>query len=96
MMPINFPDSPEANDIYTVDTSSWKFDGEKWLILSASASIDTLNSLTDVSISSPISGEVLAYNGSTWVNESVPSGGYLDGGNALTVYENEPIDGGAA
>lgn len=29
-MAIDFPDSPVINDIFTVGTKSWIYDGEKW------------------------------------------------------------------
>lgn len=32
-MAIDFPNSPTINDIYQVGTSSWQYDGEKWLSL---------------------------------------------------------------
>jgi hypothetical protein len=32
-MAIDFPNDPDVDDIYEVGTSSWQYDGEKWLSL---------------------------------------------------------------
>jgi hypothetical protein len=31
-MSIDFPDSPEENDVFTVDNKQWTFDGVKWVL----------------------------------------------------------------
>jgi hypothetical protein len=36
-MAVNFPNSPAINDIFTSGSSSWKWDGTKWVPLSGSA-----------------------------------------------------------
>lgn len=35
-MAIDFPNSPATNDTYTVGGTTWKYDGEKWIIISSS------------------------------------------------------------
>ena len=46
--------------------------------LSAAPS-NTLNDLTDVSVSSPSTNDLLSWNGSAWVNATVSTG--IDSGN---------------
>jgi len=36
-MPIDFPNSPTTNDFYTVGNRTWRYDGEKWVILNEAA-----------------------------------------------------------
>ena len=35
-MPLNFPDSPTLNEIYTSGSNSWRWDGTVWNALSSS------------------------------------------------------------
>ena len=35
-MPLNFPDSPSLNEIYTSGSNSWRWDGTVWNALSSS------------------------------------------------------------
>jgi len=44
-------------------------------VLSATASATDLDSLTDVTLTSPTSGQVLSYNGTAWVNAAASGGG---------------------
>ena len=36
-MPLNFPDSPTLNEIYTSGSNSWRWDGTVWNALSSSS-----------------------------------------------------------
>lgn len=36
-MPLNFPDSPSLNEIYTSGSNSWQWDGTVWNALSSSS-----------------------------------------------------------
>ena len=36
-MPLNFPDSPTLNEIYTSGSNSWQWDGTVWNALSSSS-----------------------------------------------------------
>lgn len=36
-MPLNFPDSPSLNEIYTSGSNSWRWDGTVWNALSSSS-----------------------------------------------------------
>lgn len=56
-----------AADTWSLDTSTY----------STTAHSHTLDGLSDVTITTPASGNVLSYNGSTWVN-SAPAGGGAD------------------
>jgi len=53
-------------------------------VLSATASATDLDSLTDVTLTSPSNGQVLSYNGSAWVNAAGGSGGGATVLNDLT------------
>jgi hypothetical protein len=33
LMAIDFPNTPNTNDTYTVNGRTWLYDGEKWVIL---------------------------------------------------------------
>ena len=58
-----------------------------------SPSTAALNDLSDVTISSASSGQILKYNGSGWVNDAVPSAGYWltqsasAGATSVTFYD---------
>jgi len=39
-MAINFPDSPTLYQSYSSAGRSWRYDGEKWTLISASVNID--------------------------------------------------------
>ena len=39
-MAINFPDSPILYQTYTTSGRSWRYDGEKWILVYASINID--------------------------------------------------------
>lgn len=60
-MALNFPSSPADGDVY--DNFIWDATAAVWR-----PSRTTLNSLSDVTITSPASGDYLYYDGSTWVN----------------------------
>ena len=88
----NKPTIPAAYSLPTASTSTLggvKVDGSTITInnngvISASGSdggSSALSGLTDVSLSSPYSGQVLKYNGSKWVNGTVSGGG--SGGTQL-------------
>jgi len=74
-MAINFPDSPSTNDLWTVGSNTWSFDGEKWVLVAGTIYLDDL---TDVSASAPATGEFLKWDGSAWVPASIPSINFLD------------------
>jgi len=69
-MPINFPNTPALNDEHTVGQITWVWNGTSWRAqrTSAVSSGDTLNDLSDVIIASAVSGQVLKYDGTNWVN----------------------------
>lgn len=68
-MPIDFPNSPTTNQVYTVSGRTWIYDGEKWGLQGVSNSV-VLDGLSDVTAPSPTSGDFLKWNGSAWVNTS--------------------------
>lgn len=70
-MPIDFPNSPTLNQVYTVGATSWTYDGEKWLITASGIDGSGIanNSVTSDKLASSVAGNGL-------------SGG---GGNALAV-----------
>ena len=64
-----------------------------------SGSVNSLNDLSDVSLASPSSGNLLSYNGSTWVNNSnlsvgvVTTSGAVEVGGNLTVTGDLTVEG---
>jgi hypothetical protein len=64
-----------AGPIYTNGTRVTTFSGD-WNDLANKPTVPTnLDSLTDVIVTSPSSGQVLKYNGTNWVNDSDATGG---------------------
>jgi hypothetical protein len=46
-MPLNFPDSPSLNQIYTSGSNTWEWDGTVWNAISSSiVGIDGTNGIT--------------------------------------------------
>lgn len=45
-MAIDFPNSPTTNDIYTVGNRTWRYDGEKWVIINQANNIN--NQIYDI------------------------------------------------
>jgi hypothetical protein len=72
---IDFPNSPTVNDEFTVDNRTWVWTGVSWD--SKTITSIQINDLSDATITSPVNGELLMYNGDLWVNE-----GNVDGGSA--------------
>lgn len=72
-MPIDFPNSPTTNQVYTANGRTWIYDGEKWGLQSVSNSV-VLDGLSDVTSPSPTSGDFLKWNGSAWVNDPIDLG----------------------
>ena len=61
-----------------------KDDGAESVVeIGGGAGASALDDLTDVTISSPASGQVLSYNGSGWVNAASAAGG--------SVYYKDPV-----
>jgi len=48
-MAINFPNSPTIDDTYTLDTTTWKWDGVSWNVIAATADTGTISIPTDIS-----------------------------------------------
>ena len=46
LMAIDFPNSPTTNDIYTVGNRTWRYDGEKWVIINQANNIN--NQIYDI------------------------------------------------
>jgi plastocyanin len=79
-MALNFPSAPELNDEYTVDGTTWRFDGTAWNIVSsgsvfntitgdvgsttADSGSDTLNIVGAGGITTSITGDTLSIDGS--------------------------------
>jgi hypothetical protein len=55
-----------------------------------------LDDISNVSVASPTLNDVLTYNGSAWVSQAGGGSGYIDGGQANTIFDTTNIDGGNA
>lgn len=64
------PGTPSIGDVLVWDGSTWAYVDQGTL-----AVILDINDLADVTIVSPISGQVLTYNGSAWVNDTPTASG---------------------
>ena len=67
-MAINFPDSPSVDDTYTAAGRTWVWDGTVW---ANEGSTLPLGELSDVTVLNPVSGEVVQYNGTEWINAAI-------------------------
>ena len=66
-----------ADKFYTTNGLYWSGNG-------VSINVSTLDDLSDVVITAPSSNQVLKYDGTKWVNGSVPGGGGGGGGSGIT------------
>ena len=66
-MAMNFPNSPAINSTFTVGSNTWMYDGQKWLLVAEALELDDL---VGVSISSATNGQVLKFDGASWINDS--------------------------
>jgi hypothetical protein len=74
-MPVDFPNSPNVNDQFTVNGKTFNFNGVSWdSVFSPSAGV--LNNLADVSVPSPVDEYVLTWDSasSQWI-AAEPTGG---------------------
>ena len=88
-MAINFPSSPSNGTIHTEADVTWVYDGTSWKSTGYAALSGALGSLTDVTLSSVQTGQLLSYSGSSWGNASLSLNGLSDVDLATT----PPTDG---
>ena len=50
-MPINFPNSPSLNQVYTIDQKSWRYNGTAWNVISSGFDLSTSPSFTNLVVS---------------------------------------------
>ena len=50
-MPINFPNSPALNEVYTIDQKSWRYNGTAWNVISSGFDLSTSPSFTNLVVS---------------------------------------------
>ena len=77
-MAINFPSSPSNGTTHTEAGVTWVHDGTSWKSTGYTASSGALGSLTDVTLSSVQTGQLLSYSGSSWGNASLSLNGLSD------------------
>ena len=49
-MPINFPNSPAPNEVYTIDQKSWRYTGTAWNVISSGYDLSTSPSFTNLAV----------------------------------------------
>lgn len=76
-------DGGSGTSLYIKESGSAKLG---WVAVNPSGGSSDLDGLTDVTITSPSSGEVLKYNGSAWVNDTVSGGGDALTSNPLSQF----------
>jgi hypothetical protein len=69
-----FPNTPSIGTIHSIGTVTWEWNGVAWVVKSGTIVDIALSDLSDVTISSPNSNQVLKYNGSEWVNDNLDGG----------------------
>lgn len=99
--PVLFVDSIEIDTTGATTDQVLKFNGTKFVAATApSGGATNLDGLTDVTVPSPNTNDVLTYNGSVWTSASaasvVPSTTALDGGrpDTLQFFVMGPVDAG--
>ena len=65
-MAIDFPNSPNVNDVFTVGNKTWTWDGVTWKSTASGSS--NLAGLSSVIIANPQIGHILKWDGTNWVN----------------------------
>jgi hypothetical protein len=71
-----FPNTPTIGQTHSIGTVTWEWNGVAWVVKSGTIVDIALSDLTDVTISSPNSNQVLKYNGSEWVNDNLDGGAF--------------------
>lgn len=74
-MAIDFPNSPTVDDEFTADGRIWVWTGAVWNAKQVT-SLD-LTDLADVTVTTASNGDIIRYNGTTWINDNT-----IDGGSA--------------
>jgi len=73
------PGSPTQGQMYynTADKKAYLFNGSTWVLLTPVEvqNIGSLNDIADVSITLATTGDILRWNGTTWVNSSLAAAG---------------------
>jgi phosphoserine aminotransferase len=59
-MAIDYPNSPSLNDEFTVDTTTWKYNGTQWVIIVGEQTIATGSITTDKIATNAITAAKLA------------------------------------
>ena len=67
-MTINFPDSPSVDDVFTSGDKTWIWNGSTW---TSSNTPPSFNGISDVALTSPVTGDVVQYDGTEWVNADI-------------------------
>ena len=49
-MPLNFPNNPAPNDVYTVDQKTWRYTGTAWNIVSGNVNASVTSSFTNIAV----------------------------------------------
>lgn len=75
---MNFPSNPLINDVYSLGSRSWQWNGVAWI-----ARATPNSNLTTIAAATPADGDVLEYlgAGSAWVATLAPRKLKVDGGN---------------
>lgn len=86
-MPLNFPTSPDLNDIYTFGGSSWIWNGSGWVSYNPSAEnvVDSLNGLTGSVLLGEGSNITLTPSGNTIIIGSDSGVASLIAGSGITL-----------
>lgn len=80
---------------WETDSGAWIWDGSSWVQISGvDGAASTIEELTDVSIdTSLVSGDVLQFNGTRWVNAASTGGSSSPGGSSGDIQTNNGIGG---
>ena len=93
------PGSPTQGQMYynTADKKAYLFNGSTWVLLTPVEvqNIGSLNDIADISITLATTGDILRWNGTTWVNSSLAAAGIASTSDlhpAVTVTDSTSID----
>jgi len=99
-MPINFPNSPAHNEVYTIDQKSWRYTGTAWDVVSSSADLTVLNATNLTSGTVPVlrlgtagTRDATTYlrGDNTWATVSEGGGAASDSFTTIAIAGQNPV-----
>ena len=94
-MAIDFPNSPTNGDLFSAGGKNWQYNGTAWVLQGIVPYVRLLDDVGDVTITSATSGDFLKWNGSAWINDTIPNGSITETQIADSAITSDKIADGA-